>query len=291
MRLRSMLFAPANRGDFVAKLPRSGADSLVADLEDAVPLASKAGARAALPEIIAGVPARGADQLLLVRVNAVTSPLFALDVAAAARCPIDGIVVPKLERAEHVDQIRTALAARNVVDWVIVAGIETARGVHLAEEVLDAGVDGCYFGAEDFVTDMGGRRTAGNAEVLYARSRVALVARLAGVPALDQVVTDLQDADRFRADAHEGRNIGYSGKLCVHPRQVALVHECYAVSAEELAWAHRVLAAEALAATDGRGVFEVDGQMIDEPLILRARRLIAAAGSHSPEDVPATTHP
>ena len=128
-----------------------------------------------------------------------------------------------------------------------------------------------YFGAEDFIADIGGRRTAGGEEVLYARSQVCLAAHLAGIPAIDQVVTDLADAERSWPTPHAGRNLGYQGKMCIHPRQVALAHQVFTPTEAELAHARQVLAAGAA------GVGVVDGQMIDDVHVRMARATLARA--------------
>jgi citrate lyase subunit beta/citryl-CoA lyase len=127
-----------------------------------------------------------------------------------------------------------------------------------------------YFGAEDFITDMGGVRTAGSREVLYARSRFVLAARLAGVHALDQVVASYDDEATFVADAEDGRALGFRGRLCIHPNQVEWANRVFSPSAEELDRARRLLAAYDAAAASGHAVVVFDGQMVDEPMARRA---------------------
>lgn len=273
-----MLFAPGNRAEVLAKLPRSGPDGVVLDLEDAVPADAKAEAR--------GIVARTAGELrdghpglaVHVRVNAVPSEWFADDMAHALVPGIAGVVVPKLESAEQVTAVAHALDDQGLDDLTIVAGLETAAGVARAEEVLaDSRVHVGYFGAEDFVADIGGVRTPEGTEVLYARSRVALAARLTGTLAVDQVVTDLTDEDRFRADAAVGRSLGYRGKLCIHPAQVAWSHEAFTPSADELDRARRLLEAYDAAIAVGSAAISFEGQMVDEPLARQARTLLASA--------------
>jgi citrate lyase subunit beta/citryl-CoA lyase len=263
VRLRSLLFAPGNKADVLAKLPRSGPDGVVLDLEDAVPADAKAEARA----VVAKVAPTLVDQVaVFVRVNAVPSEWFADDVAALPD-GLAGIVVPKLE------------SAADLPDLPVIAGIETAAGVARAEEVL-AGerVVAGYFGAEDYVADLGGVRTPEGTEVLYARSRVALAARLTGTLAIDQVVTDLRDEGRFRADAAVGRSLGYRGKLCIHPAQVAWAHEAFSPSPAELDRARRLLAAYEQAKADGTAAIAFEGQMVDEPLARQAQALLDSEG-------------
>ncbi len=144
-------------------------------------------------------------------------------------------------------------------------------------DLLVAPVAVAYFGAEDYVADLGGVRTLGSTEVLYARSRVALAARLAGVPALDQVVTRLDAEDHFLTDAAEGRALGYRGKLLIHPAQVALAHRAFTPSAEEVDRARRLIAAYDDAVANGHAAIAFEGQMVDEPLARHARAVMAAA--------------
>jgi citrate lyase subunit beta/citryl-CoA lyase len=253
----------------IAKVGRAGADGVVLDLEDAVAITDKDAARATVVEALGALEVRDGT-LVLVRVNASGSPWFAADVAAVAGTRADGVVLPKLERAEEL----TALAGRGMV---VVGGLETALGVADARPLLAAGAAmgmvGAYFGAEDFVADMGGRRTAGGTEVLYARSRVALAARLAGVAALDQVVTAVRDDAAFRADAEQARALGYAGKLCIHPAQVAPAHEVFTPGEAEVAHARAVLTASE------NGVGILDGEMVDDVHVRMARAVIARAGA------------
>jgi citrate lyase subunit beta/citryl-CoA lyase len=162
-----------------------------------------------------------------------------------------------------------ALAGRLGGEVALLLGIETARGIAAAPELLDAGVAGAYFGAEDYIADVGGRRTAAGLEVLHARSAVVLAARLAGVPAVDQAVVALDDDDAFRADAESGRDLGYSGKICIHPRQVALAHAVFTPGEAEIAAARKVVEA----ARNGVGI--VDGMMVDAAHLRAAQQVLA----------------
>ena len=157
-------------------------------------------------------------------------------------------------------------------DRAVVAGLETVRGVADAREVLAAPVAACYFGAEDYVADLGGVRTPGNAEVAWARAFVAVAARLAGVEALDMVTIDFHDGDRFLAEAREARALGYAGKLCIHPAQVPLAEEAFRPTADELDAARRLLAAFDAAGGD---TIAFEGQMVDEVVAARARAVVA----------------
>ena len=273
-RLRSLLFAPGNAPDVLAKLPRSGPDGAVIDLEDAVPTHAKGEAR-----IIARQAATelASEVALLVRVNSVMTDWFEADVAEALVPALAGVVVPKLESADQVNLVSAALDRAGLDSVPIVAGVETAAGVARAEEALEPDrVVAAYFGAEDYIADMGGRRTAANAEVLYARSKVALAARLGGATAIDQVVTELRDEDVFVADAEQGRALGYRGKLCIHPALVPWATRVFSPSEDELDRARRVVEAYDAATTEGRAAIEFEGQMVDEPLARQARSILEA---------------
>ena len=161
------------------------------------------------------------------------------------------------------------------------AGLETALGVADARHLLDhPRVVAAYFGAEDFIADMGGRRTVGNAEVHYARSATVLAGRLAGVPMVDQVVTDFHDDHGFAAEAAAARDMGYQGKLCIHPRQVQLAHDAFTPSPDEVDRARRLVAAHDAAAAEGLAAIDFEGQMVDAPVVAQARHLIEL-GEHS----------
>ena len=273
MHVRSLLFGPAARLDFVEKFVASGADIGVLDLEDATPEAEKASARDALVDADPGSTALD-GMMLFVRTNSIGSSHFGDDVEAAAAAHADGIVVPKLETDREVQDVRAAMAAAGFTGGLLCGGIESVAGLHRVVEVCGAGLDLAYFGAEDFITDIGGRRTESNDEVMYARSKMALAGRLSGVPVLDQVVVDYLDAERFAAEAVQARDLGFSGKLCVHPGQVALANAAFTPSDAELAHARRLVDAAAAAAAEGSGVVAVDGMMVDAPLVERARRLL-----------------
>ncbi len=221
---------------------------------------------------------------MLLRVNPVGSPWFAADIAAAAGCAAAGVVVPKLATRDQVRQVREALAAHSRPGALIIAGIETALGVADARTLLTGELSGAYFGAEDYIADMGGRRSPGGDEVLYARSQVCLAAYLAGIPAIDQVVTDIASDGQFLADARRGQALGYQGKMCIHPRQIGLAHEAFTPTPEEVAHARAVVAAGA------EGVGVVGGQMVDEVHVRMARAVLArAAGPADPAESAVST--
>jgi citrate lyase subunit beta/citryl-CoA lyase len=264
MRWRSMLFVPGNRADLAAKATRSAPDVIVLDLEDAVPPAAKAHARATVQEAADDL---GTEVPLCVRVNPPTTSWFADDVAALPEGLL-AVVVPKLESTAQLTDVAEALSGRSIV-----AGLETVRGVADARDVLHAPVVACYFGAEDYVADLGGIRTDGNDEVAYPRSYVAMAARMAGIPALDMVTLDFGHDDRFVGESLQARALGYAGKLCIHPAQVKLANQAFRPSAEEIDWASRLLAAFDEA---GGMTIAFEGVMVDEVVAARAMAILAA---------------
>lgn len=269
-RVRSVLFMPGTRPDMISKIPRIAPDVAVVDLEDAVAAADKDRSRSVAGAAIDTLPPDPA--VVLVRVNRVGSPWFAEDLAMAAGCAATGVVVPKLDSVAQLEQVHAELDRLSWPSAIVVAGVETTLGVADARTVLAAGVSAAYFGAEDFIADIGGRRTAGGTEVLYARSQVCLAAYLCGVPAIDQAVVTFGDADSFRADARAGADLGYQGKICIHPAQVALAHAIHTPDAAQVAHARAVVEAGAA------GVAVIDGQMIDDVHIRMARLVLARAG-------------
>jgi citrate lyase subunit beta / citryl-CoA lyase len=261
---RSLLFVPGSRPDMVAKVPRWSPDAVAVDLEDAVAPADKESARDAAVRAVADLP-RDTGTLVLIRVNAPASPWYADDVAAVAGSAAHGVVLPKLESPEQLADLRAR------VELPVVGGLETARGVARCREL----VDGClavYFGAEDYIASIGGRRTAEGREVLYARSEVVLAGAVAGVGVLDQAVVAARDEEAYRADAKVGRDLGYDGKICIHPSQVALAHEAFTPTDDEVAHARAVIEA------GSSGVGVLDGEMVDDVHLRMAAAVLSRAG-------------
>jgi citrate lyase subunit beta/citryl-CoA lyase len=285
--VRSLLFAGATRPDLVAKLGRSAPDAVVIDLEDAVPPEHKERARPMALEGARALAAACPGLPIYVRVNPAASGLLEADVAGAVVPSLAGVVLPKLERGADLERLRAALGGAGCGELLVIAGLESARGVADARSLLELGVHAAYFGAEDYAADLGAVRTAGGEEVLYARSHVVLACRLCGVLPIDQAVVEFREDERFAVDARRGRALGYRGKLCIHPAQVALAHEAFTPSAREVDQARRILAAWEERAGDGVGALEVDGQMVDEPALRLARAVLAAAPTPSPPPPPA----
>lgn len=274
-RIRSLLFAPATKPELVPKLLRSAPDAVAIDLEDAVAPDLKAEARHLAAQAVATlVDAGPGGPVVFVRVNAEPTEWFVDDVASLHPAT-QGVILPKAEDPAQIADLRSALDTRSVTPLVL-GGIESAAGVHRAVDIA-AVSDVVYFGAEDYIADLGGVRTPEGTEVLYARSRVALAARLASAQALDQVVTDYRDDAGFDADAAVGRSLGYTGKLCIHPTQVARASDAFRPSPAELERARGIVAAYEAALARGQAACSYDGQMVDEPVVRQARSILDSA--------------
>src|SRR5690606_27351913 len=270
--IRSALFVPATRPERIPKALATGADVVIVDLEDAVAEDLKREARDNLDAFLSENP----QARVLVRINAPTHPEQADDLALCARhAGVAAVLLPKVESAVQV--ARAAGCGKPV--WPI---IESARGLaHLAEIAHAQGVERLSFGALDLGLDLGlASGTAGAERMLdQARYGIVLQSRLAGLAApLDSVFPDIKNLSGLATFTASASEMGFGGVLCIHPSQVAVVHETLMPSVEELDWANRILAAGA----SGEGVFVVDGQMVDAPVIGRARRLLQRAGQAPP---------
>lgn len=277
LRLRSLLYTPADRPERYTKAWQDGvADAVCADLEDAVAPANKDKARQLVVDALRQVPR--APALRAVRVNAAGTPHHEADVANALAAGCDLLVVPKCEDPATLFRLVARIEREAVGPTRLVAILETARGIVQARELCAVpGLAAVCFGAEDLAADAGLRRSADNREVLAARQWVALCAAAARVYAIDMITADFKDAARVSREASEARAWGYQGKMLIHPAQVAPVHAAFAPTADEVAWARKVLAAVESAQVGSGGVVVVDGRMVDVPVIEQARRALADA--------------
>jgi citrate lyase subunit beta/citryl-CoA lyase len=280
--IRSLLFAPANRHDLIAKFPRAGADRYVIDLEDGTPAAEREKARAELAPAVANLRAQNIKGEVYVRLNEPGAQCYVDDIEAAIATEIDGVVVPKFESPQQITPVvrvieRCEGARRRPIS--IMAGIESVKGVVQVEALAAAHplLTSLYFGAEDFIADIGGGRSPEGTEVLFARSRTVLAAKLAQIVSIDQIVTDFRDDEQCRRDAMLGRNLGYDGKMCLTPRQVLICNEIFAPSAAEVEHAERLIAAYEEAEAKGLGTFDFGGKFVDTPILKKARYVLFLA--------------
>ncbi|MFB6155252.1 MAG: CoA ester lyase [Haloferacaceae archaeon] len=273
---RSLLFSPGDRPELMRKAPRAGADALVFDLEDAVAPGRKAEARDAVRAVLSD-PDFDPDAEVCVRVNPGETAVDDLDAVLDGDVAVDALMVPKASTAADVTDVASVARERGY-DLPILALVESARGVLAAPEVAAApDTDALVFGAEDLAADLGATRTDEGTEVLYARERVVVAASAAGVDAIDTVYTDFEDEEGLREETAFARTLGFDGKLAVHPSQVAVVNDAFTPDPERIEWAERVLAARDEAEAADRGVFRVDGEMIDAPLVAQAERILSRA--------------
>ncbi|MFC6988711.1 HpcH/HpaI aldolase/citrate lyase family protein [Haloplanus sp. GCM10025708] len=277
MARRSLLFSPGDRPEMMKKAPETGADILVFDLEDAVAPARKSDARRAVRDVLADADF-DPDAEVGVRVN--HDPDVArddLETILGADVRLDVLVIPKATAASDVETA-AALAAEAGRDLPVFAVVENAAGVLAARDIAAAAAtDALVFGAEDLSADLGATRTQAGTELLYARQHVLLAARAGGVDAIDTVYPDFEDLDGLAEEAASAATFGYDGKTAIHPAQVGVVNDAFTPAPERVEWAREVLAARDEADREGRGVFEVDGEMIDAPLVAQAERLLERA--------------
>lgn len=259
---RSFLFVPGNRPERFDKACAAGADVTIVDLEDAVAPPDKAAARAAIRAWL------DASKSVYLRINGADTDWFQDDLALLALPGVRGAVLPK---AEHSAAVREILAAAPGLP--VVALIESALGLRNLEPIAAAGIARFAFGSIDFQLDLG--ITGERDELLFARSPLVLVSRLAGLPPpIDGVTVALDDPAQLADDIAYARRFGFGGKLCIHPRQVEAVNAGFLPPSADVEWAKRVLAAADQAS--GNAV-RLDGKMIDKPVIDRARAILKSS--------------
>ncbi|TIM24394.1 MAG: CoA ester lyase [Mesorhizobium sp.] len=284
-RWRSLLFVPAHIPRFVETAHERGADGVILDLEDSVPQDQKGEARKRLPECVAKVGQKGAS--VLVRVNRGLRALAA-DLDAAVVGGVDALVLPKTDSADLVLEIANAVSElereRNLALGRIrfLAQIETPGALQRLAAIASAHprMIAMALGPEDFSTAVGGAPEfdfllAPNLSVLFA-------ARAAGLLPLGFVgsIGEFSDTDKLREAAVHARRLGFAGALAIHPTQVAIFNEAFSPSAQELEWAHKVVAAENDAATRGLSAFSLNGKMIDPPVVRRAHEILALSSNN-----------
>jgi len=260
---RSYLFVPGTRPERFDKALASGAHAVILDLEDAVAPGDKDRARQLVAQWL------DPQRPVHVRINGAATAWFADDLALCARPGVAGILLPK---AEHpVDVARAHRAAPAGVPVLPI--VETALGMWNARAIAEApGVVRLVFGSLDFQVDLALR----DDDLLAYRASLVLASRVAGVAApVDGVTTAIDDEARLAADVQRSRRLGFGAKLCIHPRQVATVNDAFRPREDEIAWARRVVAADAAA---GGSAVAVDGRMVDRPVLLQARAILAEAG-------------
>jgi citrate lyase beta subunit len=285
--MRSKLFVPGSRTELFAKALAGEADAISFDVEDSVPEGVKARARQDVADFLRARATRESSKLIIVRINAWGSPHFDADLAAFACAGVTLLNLPKALSSSEVQSAAALLAEaerRNGIREPIrlLVNIESARAMRLAAEIAGAHprVAGLQLGLADMFESLHiDRRDARNVHAALFSMRLA--AGEHGRFAYDSAFPDIQDEDGFRREAEQAKQLGYLGKSCVHPKQVALANEIFSIDALSLATARRIVAAAELAEKQGRGAFLLDGRMIDLPIIRRAQAMLAEANEGS----------
>ncbi len=282
MYIASYLFVPGDRPERFAKAAASGAHAVILDLEDAVAPGQKAAARRA---ILQWRGLREAGCAMAVRINDAGTEWFEEDVALVAGLPLVAVLLPKADSAGQIARLRERLGA----GVGIVPIVESARGIERIDEIAQAGgVRRIAFGTLDYAVDMQFLSEDERA-LIYPSARIAIASRCAGIdPPIAGVTEALADPVRLDTDLAFARAMGFGAKLCIHPNQVTPVNKAFRPTPEEIAWAQRVVAATAA----GPAAVQVDGKMVDRPVILKAEAILRRAGDPGwPGRIQRASHP
>jgi citrate lyase subunit beta/citryl-CoA lyase len=276
---RTFLFAPGNHPRRVEKALSLDADAVILDLEDACPIAEKKAMRA----VVVAACQRPRTGLGYVRVNAASTEFGYGDIVAVVQKGVDGIVLPKVETADEVRAVEWVIsnleAERDLPAGAfdVIPIIETSKGMANIRAITAAGtrVKRIAFGAGDFTLDMSMEWTRAEAELLPYRSECVLASRAAGIEApLDTVWVDLKDAEGFKASTRHVKGLGFQGKMCIHPDQVAVANEILTPSVAEVDWSRKAVEAFKAAEKAGSASIQLEGKFIDYPIVYRARRVL-----------------
>ena len=281
--LRTALFVPGNRPDRVDKAVKTSADAVIIDLEDAVVLTEKETSRSKVRDKIL----EHAERKIIVRVNSLESPFFQGDLAEVITGNLACLMVPKVESAAHIREINENLLKvekeKGIVQGSvsIIPLIESAGAVQnifqIATEKTEPSRIYCVaFGSADYTLDMGIEITREGAELSYPRSRIAVASRAARIePPLDTpFMMDLKDMEALKVDAGRAKQLGFQGKLCIHPNQIEPCHAIFSPTKEEMFYAERVVQVFEEAEKEGSAAIQLDGKFIDYAVVERARRIL-----------------
>ena len=281
---RSLIFVPGNSARFVEKAKSLQADIVCLDLEDSVPANEKVAARKIIADALA--QRKEYQSPVYVRTNSIESGLVAEDLEATMRPGLDGIVVPKVNDEAEMVQVVKHLASLETADrpsLKIMPSIETAKGVVNAYRIATADdrINCLVFGVFDFLHDMRLDYEEGDdTGYSYARAKVPVEARAAGVEAIDAIWQRIDDQAGLIHDSNAARRLGYSGKCVIHPSQIEPVHNVFRPSKDQVEWARKVIGAlgDAMEKGSGRGAVSLEGRMIDAVHYKQAKAILKAAG-------------
>jgi citrate lyase beta subunit len=282
--IRSLLFVPGSRPDRFAKAMNSGADAVALDLEDGVDASQKQKARTFIAEYLA--QPSSSEALRFVRFNAVETIAGQADLEFFRDVTgFDGVLLPKVETPGMLEAVSRIFASGRRADGVppLLPLLESPRAVLRAMEIAtaDAVVAALLFGAEDLTAQLAVPRSIEGEELLFPRAQIALAAAATGAEAIDAVFINLDDLTALKRDCERARALGFRGKMAIHPRQVPVINEAFTPSAAEVERARRLIDAFEAARAVGEGVTRMDGQMVELPIVERARRTLALAARFS----------
>ncbi|MBW2615944.1 MAG: CoA ester lyase [Deltaproteobacteria bacterium] len=286
--IRTALFVPSNRPDRIEKAFATKADVIIIDLEDAVPLAEKESSRPNVRENVA----KFADRMILVRTNALGSAFIKGDLDEAIVEGVNGIILPKVEKADDITKINTLLIEveknRALPEGTIRVFplIESAAAVQHIYDIVSTNtkLDRIYtvmFGAADYTLDMGIEMTMEGNELFYARSKIAIACRAAGIaPPIDSpFMIDLKNTEALISDARRAKELGFQGKLVIHPNQVEPCNRIFSPLPEEIKKAEKIVKAFEEAEAAGMAAIQLEGKFIDYPVVKRSKDILALAAA------------
>lgn len=280
---RSMLFLPGNNPNMLINGSCLGADAVIFDLEDAVSPAEKDAARILVRNTMRYMDFRGCE--IIVRINSIDTPYWKQDIRTLLPYRPGLIMLPKtgtaqdvLTASDYIGQVERELGMEeNTIGLMPL--LETALGVENAFAIASATsrVKALFLGAEDLTADLRCKRTKEGREIFYARTRLVVAARAAGVEVYDTPFTDVNDDAGIEQDAALAKSLGFSGKASISPRHVGVINRVFSPTKQEVDYAYEVMDAIALAKRQGKGAIALHGKMIDAPIVSRAQQTIAMA--------------
>ena len=279
--LRSLIFVPGNRPNMLERARAFDADIIMVDLEDSVPPAEKVNARNLARQWVPEL--RKAERRVMVRVNSLDTGLTRDELAAVIGPSLFGISLSKTEstwdlrEADRIIGPMEAAAGLEPGSIKVIPWIESARAVINVHQMATASsrTIAIAFGAEDYTNDMGIQRTDIGEEVYFPRSAVAVAARAANIASLDGPYVAFRNPEGLRQDAQAARQMGYTGKFAIHPSQIDIINETFSPKPEDVEYARQVVEAWRQAEAAGRGSLDLNGRMVDVPVVKRAQSLLA----------------
>ena len=282
---RSLLFMPGDDLRKITKATQLAVDSVILDIEDGVALNHKEAARQVIVQALGDVDFGRRERLI--RINPTSSALAQADLQATIDSRPDGYVLPKVESPQDVLPVARFLdEAERVRGWPsggirLVAMAETALGILNLQGIASASdrLDALALGGEDLAGDTGAIRTRAGTEILYARSALVMAATAYGLQAIDTVFVDLTDLAGLAEECVFARQLGFVGKMAIHPRQVEVMNRAFSPTDAEVAAARRMVDVFTARQSENVGAFELDGKMVDMPMMRAALSVLARAGS------------